>query len=137
MKNYYLNEETGLFIKCSEKCSECSNGVDICSKCNNEKKFYKVEGLEGECWKDRPTGKWTLDKEAQEWRKCNDRCKECNFQSKSESDHQCKVCADGYYSYYIDYLNFQKGTYKSFNCYTIEEVKKVNKNYFLNRNYVE
>ena len=38
---------------------------------------------------------------------------------------------------YIDYLNFQKGTYKSINCYTIEEVKKENKNYFLNGNFFE
>ena len=137
MKNYYLNEETELFIKCSEKCSECKNGIDICSECNNEKGFYKVEGKEGECWKNPPEENWAYDDEAKEWRKCNERCKKCKIQSKLESDHQCLECADNYYSYYIDYLNFEKGIYKALNCYTNEEVKIENENYFLNGNYFE
>ena len=137
MENYYLNEEIELYIKCSEKCLGCKDGVDICKDCNKDKGFYPVEGKDGECWKDKPTDIWTFDESAQQWRKCNDRCKKCNFQSKSNKDHQCKECADNYYTYYIDYLNFQKGTSNYFNCYTIEEMKRDNKNYYLNGNYFE
>ena len=50
-------------------------------------------------------------------------------------DQQCIKCADNFYSYYKDYLNYQKGIYKSFNCFTLDEVKMENENYFLNGNY--
>ena len=137
MKNYYFNPIIEQFAKCSEKCTECLNGVDICSKCNNEKGFYKVEGRENECWKAPPTENWVFDNIAKEWRKCNDRCKKCRYQSNSVIDHQCLECNTNYYSYYTDYLNFKEGITTSLNCYTKEDVKLENENYFLNGNYFE
>ena len=137
MKNYYFNSEMDVFIKCAEKCSECINGVDLCSKCNNEKGFFRVEGKEYECWKNSPEENWVFDDIVKEWRKCNDRCKKCKIQSKSNLDHQCLKCADNFYSYYTDYLNFENGMENVLNCYTIEEVKSENQNYFLNGNYFE
>ena len=137
MSNYYFNPITEQFMKCAEKCLECLNGVDSCSKCNNEKGFYKVEGREYECWKTAPTDNWVFDISVKEWRKCNDRCKKCRYQSNSEIDHQCLKCNSNYYSYLTDYLNFEKGIKLSLNCYTKEEVKSENENYFLNGNYFE
>ena len=137
MKNYYFNPEIKVFIKCAEKCSECSNGFDLCSKCNTEKGFFKVEGKENECWKNPPEENWIFDEVAREWRKCNDRCKKCSSQSKSNLDHQCLKCADNYYAYYTDNLNFEKGIKKVLNCYTVEEVKSQNENYFLSGNLFE
>ena len=137
MKNYYLDPEIEAFIKCSEKCAECSNGVDLCDKCNNEKEYFKVEGNDYECWKTPPAENWILDEKAKEWRKCNDRCKKCKYQSNSDIDHQCIKCADNYYPYYIDFLNYEKGARNTFNCYTNDEVKLENANYYLNGDYYE
>ena len=137
MKNYYLNLESEIFIKCAEKCSECPNGVDLCSKCNNEKGFFKVEGIENECWKDNPEDNWIFNETDQEWHKCNDRCKNCSRQSKSNNEHYCLKCADNYYAYYTDYLNLVKGILNYLNCYSMEEVKSENKNYYVNGNYLE
>ena len=50
---YYLNDDTYIIHKCPEKCSKCeytslsSSGSKeaYCTSCNNELKFYQVEGL--------------------------------------------------------------------------------------------
>ena len=129
LKHYYLNIITEQFTKCEEKCSECSNGPDICSTCNYEKGFYKVEGIDNECWKEPPSENYVLDKD--EWRKCNDRCRKCFIQSKIQDNHQCLLCAENYYPYETDFSNKEAGAINAFNCYTIEEVKSDNPNYFL------
>ena len=59
------------------------------------------------------------------------------YSIKTNIDHQCLECADNYHSYYNDYLNFKNGILTALNCYTIEEVKKENENYYLNGNYYE
>ena len=128
LKNYYLNIVTEQFSKCAEKCSECRDGVDICINCNKEKGYYPVEGIDNECWKDRPEN-YILEKDI--FKKCNDRCKNCTVQSKLIEHHYCEACAEGYYPYETDLLNFKEGKEKKFNCYTVEEVKSENKNYYL------
>ncbi len=137
MKNYFLNEETHLFTKCAEKCAECSSKEDICSKCNYDQKYFKVENQENECWKFPPTENWVLDENAKEWRKCNERCKKCRIQSKSDLDHQCTSCANNYYPYYTDLYNFNIGVFKGLNCWSVEEVALQNRNYYLNGEYFE
>jgi len=132
IKFYYFDEKKEQYIKCSEKCSECSKGVDICNECNKEKSYYPVEDNETECWIESPTKNYFLDNE--EWRKCNERCSQCSKQAKSEIDHQCSECANNYYPYAIDYLNFKNLNLTGFNCWLINEVKSDYPNYFLNRN---
>ena len=50
MTNYYFNEDLNHFVKCIENCTECIKGENICSICNNEKGYYKIENnQEGIC----------------------------------------------------------------------------------------
>ena len=128
--NYYFDEEKEQYIKCSEKCSECIKGVDICNECNKEKKYYPVENIEGECWKEGLIINYCL--EESKWRKCNERCSQCSKQVKSEIDHQCLECTNNYYPYLIDYQNYKKFNLTGFNCWLISEVKSEYPNYFLN-----
>ncbi len=132
MKNYYFDGANQQLIKCEEKCSECLAGFDVCSECNYKEGYYKVEKQKNKCTKYPPGDNWVKDETAQEWRKCNDRCKKCNIQSKTETNHQCTECADNYYPYKTDYNNDMKGARKGLDCWTTEEVALENKNYFLN-----
>ena len=135
MKNYFFDEENQQLSKCSEKCSECLKGVDICNECNEEKSFYPVENIKNECWKEPPTKNYCFDKEVNQWRKCNERCAQCSKQVKSELDHQCLECADNYYPFLIDHQNFENNKHLTgFNCWSISEVKSKYPNYFLNSN---
>ena len=132
MKNYFFDEEKQQFIKCSEKCSECLKGVDICTECNEKKSYYPIENIKNECWKEPPTKNYCFDSEVNQWRKCNERCSRCLKQVKSELDHQCLECSNNYYPYLIDYQNFKNLNLTGFNCWLISEVKLKHKNYFLN-----
>jgi len=134
--NFYFDEENKLLRKCSEKCSECSKGVDICSDCNKEKLYFHVEDSMNDCWKEPPTSNYCLDSSGQIiiWRKCNERCSRCSKQVKSELDHQCLGCANNYYPYAIDIENFENFNLSGFNCWSESEVKSKYPNYFLNSN---
>ena len=132
MINYYFDEDKKQFIKCSEKCKECLKGVDICNECNEEKGYYEIENLKNECWKESLLDNYVFDKEAKQWRKCNERCSKCKKQVKSELDHQCEKCTNNYYPYLIDYNNYNNKFLTGINCWTKNEVKLKNRNYFLN-----
>ena len=132
MKNYFFDEEKQQFIKCSEKCSECLKGVDICTECNEKKSYYPIENIKNECWNEPQKRNYCFDNEVNQWRKCNDRCSLCLKQVKSELDHQCIECSNNYYPYLIDYQNFKILNLTGFNCWSISEVKSKHKNYFLN-----
>ena len=132
MSNYFFNEDLNQFIKCINNCTECIKGENICNKCNNEEKYYKIENQDGKCLDKPPSKHFVLDLKASEWRECNERCETCKKQSKSEIDHQCLNCANYYYSYDTDYYNFEKGFKNTINCWTINEAKIETRNYFLN-----
>ena len=132
MNNFYFDEEIFQFKKCEEKCSECSFGVDMCSLCNYSGGYYKIEDQEYNCSKLPPSENYKLDIESKTWLKCNNRCKKCSIQSKSELDHQCTSCYDNYYPYQIDYNNYLNKAITGFNCYLKTEVKEKSLNYYLN-----
>ena len=134
MSNYFfdIKKDPHQFIKCIENCTECIKSHEICSKCNYDKKYYKIENQEGLCYKNKPGDNWALHKDAFEWRICNERCATCDIQSKSDIDHHCYNCSDNYYSYDIDYYNLENHNIKTLNCWLPEEVKKENRNYYLN-----
>ena len=133
MTNYYFNEDLNQFVKCIENCTECIKGENICSICNNEKGYYKIENnQEGICLDKPPSINYVLEHDVSEWRKCNERCETCKKQSKSERDHQCTKCANNFYPYESDFYNFDKGMKETIDCWTEDEVKKENRNYILN-----
>ena len=131
MKSFFFDEEIQQYKKCSEKCGECLKGVDICNECNEDKKYFPVENIKNECWKESPIN-YCFDDEVKQWRKCNERCSKCKKQVKSELDHQCQECANNYYPYAIDKENYENFNLTGHNCWLISEVKSKNKNYFLN-----
>jgi hypothetical protein len=133
MKSFFFDEVMQQYKKCSEKCGECLKGVDICNECNEDKKYFSVENLKNECWKESPDN-YCFDDEVKQWRKCNERCSKCKKQVKSELDHQCNECADNYYPYAIDRENYENFNLSGHNCWLISEVKSKHKNYFLNSN---
>jgi hypothetical protein len=45
--------------------------------------------MDYKCAKLPPDENYVLDMVAKEWRQCNQKCKKCTIQSKSEIDHQC------------------------------------------------
>ena len=131
MNNYYLDLVNSQFKKCAEKCKECEYGVDLCSICNDG--YYKIEDQEFNCSKLPPAENYALDLLANQWRKCDERCRRCYKQTRSKIDHQCLLCNDNYYPYKTDYDNYKNPNLNltGFNCYTLSEVKNDNINYYL------
>jgi len=54
-----------------------------CLKYNEEKGYYRKENDLFNCYKDPPNDNYALDSKVKEWRKCNERCRKCVFQSRS------------------------------------------------------
>ena len=115
-----------------DSCELYLTGTTECLKCNNYNEYYKIENLETYCSKLPPEENYVLDKEAKEWRKCNNRCKKCYIQSKSENHHECLICNKYYYPFKIDYINYEEGKITGFDCFSMAEVLFTYSNYYLN-----
>ena len=128
--NYYT-------FKFEDSCEICSQERMGCLKCNEEKGYYRKENDLFNCYKEPPNDNYALDSNVKEWRKCNERCRKCVFQSRSEKDHGCIMCNFNYYSFLTDHINYENKQIP-FNCYNLTEIEQEYNNYFINdENYIE
>ena len=127
-------EDISYYTYNNEYCESFFYETGDCLRCNNHNKYYKIENTNNICSNFAPADNYVLDIEANEWRKCNKRCKKCHVQSRSEIDHQCIECSNYFYPYKIDYDNYKNNKVTGFSCYSYIEVSSKYLNYFLNSN---
>ena len=121
-EGYFCNStEKKTIDKCKQKCKKCSlesHNKDLCTECNNEDGYYKLEDdslsdiNQFQCFNIIPEG-YYLDKNDNLFKKCYKTCKFCNSLGNAK-EHLCKECPDNYtlngtncyeicdYHYYFD-----------------------------------
>ena len=85
-------------ISCKD-CPSENNDDNLCSICNIDKNYYPIEGESTNTYKHcynvttKPSNYILI---SGEYKMCYPSCKTCDIISKSDSDHKCKECLDGF-----------------------------------------
>ena len=124
--------EISYFTLNYESCELYLSGTSKCLKCNYDNGYYKIENVNFICSNETPAENYVLADNANEWRKCNPRCRRCSKESNFEINHQCLNCSEFHYPFKKKYEDYQNGKISGFNCYTDDEFKYKYLNYFKN-----
>ena len=117
-EGYYLDLDSELFKKCSERCISCNKSGDYCILCNNSKGYYfKENDINKKCYSEEEVIEgYYLDLINKIFEPCNSRCLSCNY-SGVDTESNCTKCLND--EYHFDPI-------KSNHCIKVEELPDTN-----------